>query len=265
MCFLVQAYPAQEDAGAISSPQQPIACVISKQESHKGKRSRGYIAMLSVERSWRRKGIGEFWQVWDGGFQNPNSIYLYSTETGRDDHRSHARARCSRGKWSCESLQSDCLTLYFDGQVILETEYDNLASLTLYGSLGFFREKRLHRFYLNGKDAYVYRTHDSRTLKPEPLIRLGLNRYRLVLPLPSQDTDDEDSGAISDSQSEKSLARARLSSAADWVIANGEETVSTQDIERHSRAGGQYLSDKGHDTKREIASILEGIDRTDIA
>jgi hypothetical protein len=105
----------------------------------------------------------------------------------------------------------------------------------------------------------------SRTLKPEPIIRLGLNRYRLVLPLPSQDTDDGDSGAISDSQSEKSLARARLSSAADWVIANGEETVSTQDIERHSRAGGEYLSDKGHDTKREIASILEGINRTDIA
>lgn len=220
--------------------------------------------MLSVERSWRRKGIGEFWQVWDGGFQNPNLIHLYSTETGRDDHRSHARARCSRGKWSCESLQSVCLTLYFDGQVILETEYDNLASLTLYGSLGFFREKRLHRFYLNGKDAYVCRIHISHT-QARTDHSPWLNSYRLVLPLPSQDTDDEDSGAISDSQSEKSLARARLSSAADWVIANGEETVSTQDIEQHSRAGGEYLSDKGHGTKREIASILEGINRTDIA
>jgi hypothetical protein len=40
-------------------------------------------------------------------------------------------------------------------QAVLETEYDNDASLTLYHSLGFFREKRLHRFYLNGKDAYV--------------------------------------------------------------------------------------------------------------
>ncbi|KAG7562346.1 hypothetical protein FFLO_02238 [Filobasidium floriforme] len=200
LCFL--AYPAQEDAGAISSLQQPIACVISKQESHKGKRSRGYIAMLSVERSWRRKGIAR-------------KLVEMTIEAMREQDAQ---------------------------EVILETEYDNLASLTLYGSLGFFREKRLHRFYLNGKDA-----------------------YRLVLPLPSQDTDDEDSGAISDSQSEKSLARARLSSAADWVIANGEETVSTQDIERHSRAGGEYLSDKGHNTKREIASILEGINRTDIA
>ena len=39
-------------------------------------------------------------------------------------------------------------------QVVLETEYDNTAALSLYESLGFIREKRLHRFYLNGKDAF---------------------------------------------------------------------------------------------------------------
>jgi peptide alpha-N-acetyltransferase len=39
------------------------------------------------------------------------------------------------------------------GQVVLETEYDNLSSLSLYDGLGFLREKRLHRFYSNGKDA----------------------------------------------------------------------------------------------------------------
>ena len=39
-------------------------------------------------------------------------------------------------------------------QVILETEYDNAAALSLYESLGFIREKRLFRFYLNGKDAF---------------------------------------------------------------------------------------------------------------
>ena len=38
-------------------------------------------------------------------------------------------------------------------QVVLETEYDNATSLSLYGHLGFVREKRLHRFYSNGKDA----------------------------------------------------------------------------------------------------------------
>lgn len=38
-------------------------------------------------------------------------------------------------------------------QVVLETEYDNASSLALYERLGFFREKRLTRFYSNGKDA----------------------------------------------------------------------------------------------------------------
>lgn len=39
-------------------------------------------------------------------------------------------------------------------QVVLETEFDNSAALSLYESLGFIREKRLFRFYLNGKDAF---------------------------------------------------------------------------------------------------------------
>jgi peptide alpha-N-acetyltransferase len=38
-------------------------------------------------------------------------------------------------------------------QIVLETEYDNRASLSLYGSMGFIKDRRLYRFYLNGKDA----------------------------------------------------------------------------------------------------------------
>ncbi len=39
-------------------------------------------------------------------------------------------------------------------QIALETEFDNAPALALYTSLGFVPEKRLHRFYLNGKDAF---------------------------------------------------------------------------------------------------------------
>ena len=39
-------------------------------------------------------------------------------------------------------------------QVILETEVDNNTSIAFYKRLGFMREKRLYRFYINGKDAY---------------------------------------------------------------------------------------------------------------
>jgi hypothetical protein len=56
-------------------------------------------------------------------------------------------------------------------QVVLETEFDNEAALKLYESLGFIREKRLFRFYMNGKDAFrllldlthLRQTDDSKT------------------------------------------------------------------------------------------------------
>jgi hypothetical protein len=71
------------------------------------------------------------------------------------------------------------LTFHFlsSFQVVLETEVDNEAALGLYSSLGFIREKRLYRFYMNGKDA-----------------------FRLVLPiLPSHDGDSSMEGIITSS------------------------------------------------------------------
>ena len=51
-------------------------------------------------------------------------------------------------------------------EVVLETESDNISALRFYRKLGFIKEKKLYRFYLNAKDA-----------------------YRLVLPLPDYITD----------------------------------------------------------------------------
>ena len=39
-------------------------------------------------------------------------------------------------------------------QVVLEAEVTNKAALGLYANLGFVRDKYLHRYYLNGADAY---------------------------------------------------------------------------------------------------------------
>jgi peptide alpha-N-acetyltransferase len=73
------------------------------------------------------------------------------------------------------------MTVEFDHrsypQVVLETEFDNAGALALYGSLGFMREKRLFRFYLNGKDA-----------------------FRLVLPVASPDWDQEEEGDDGDDE-----------------------------------------------------------------
>ncbi|WVQ76012.1 hypothetical protein IAR50_005648 [Cryptococcus sp. DSM 104548] len=93
--------------------EQPIATIISKLDSHRGK-YRGYIAMLSVHPSYRRRGIAR--QLVD--------------ITIEEMRRKGAN------------------------EVMLETEYDNDGSLALYDSMGFLREKRLWRFYSNEKDAF---------------------------------------------------------------------------------------------------------------
>ena len=39
-------------------------------------------------------------------------------------------------------------------QIVLEAEVGNEAALSLYGKLGFVRDKRLAKYYLNGSDAF---------------------------------------------------------------------------------------------------------------
>ena len=39
-------------------------------------------------------------------------------------------------------------------EVVLETEETNTPAIRLYERLGFFRSKKLHRYYLNGSSAY---------------------------------------------------------------------------------------------------------------
>jgi len=41
--------------------------------------------------------------------------------------------------------------------VVLEAEIDNMAALRLYDNLGFIRDERLHRYYLNDHDAFRLR------------------------------------------------------------------------------------------------------------
>lgn len=94
-------------------------------------------------------------------------------------------------------------------QVVLETEYDNFAALSLYESLGFIREKRLYRFYLNGKDA-----------------------FRLVLSVPLPDADNDDSGTSSGENTPTSTKRHRRSLAHRAILvspySDDEDEVSSR-------------------------------------
>ncbi|KAL1409640.1 N-alpha-acetyltransferase 30 [Vanrija albida] len=128
----------------------PIATIICKQDTHRERTNRGYIGMLSVQRGWRRRGIAR------------RLVELAIAEMeARGAH-----------------------------EIVLETEYDNEPSLALYERLGFMREKRLHRFYSNGKDA-----------------------FRLILPLAS----------YPGTESEEEADRGR------WLVAQGPDAVSELD------------------------------------
>ncbi|KZP30076.1 acyl-CoA N-acyltransferase [Athelia psychrophila] len=109
----------------------PVGVIVCKQSMHRHTANRGYIAMLSVSKDWRKRGIA--------------STLVRNAMNVMKEHGVE--------------------------EIVLETEFDNNAALSLYESLGFIREKRLYRFYLNGKDA-----------------------FRLVLEMPAASDDDDSEG-----------------------------------------------------------------------
>lgn len=83
--------------------------------SKDGSRMRGYIAMLAVDSNYRKRGIG-------------SSLVRNALVRMRDEYE-------------CD-------------EVFLEAEITNKGALALYARLGFVREKRMERYYMNGNDAF---------------------------------------------------------------------------------------------------------------
>mmetsp|Transcript_5211 Transcript_5211/g.8974 ORF Transcript_5211/g.8974 Transcript_5211/m.8974 type:complete len:158 (+) Transcript_5211:56-529(+) len=90
-----------------------VAVIICKLDRHR-EALRGYIAMLAVDKTVRKKGIGS------------RLVVL-----------------------AINQMQSEGCD-----EVVLEAEVTNSGALALYEKLGFLREKRLHKYYLNGGDAF---------------------------------------------------------------------------------------------------------------
>jgi len=84
------------------------------EDRYSTKIKRGYIAMLVVEKEYRAKGIG----------------------------------RTLVKKAIAEMISQGAK------EISLEAEVTNIGALRLYESLGFIRDKRLHRYYLSGTDAF---------------------------------------------------------------------------------------------------------------
>merc|ERR1712137_674720 len=94
--------------------KKTIGAIVCKLDKRRDSVSRGYIAMLAVDTTYRKKGIGSELVV--------RAIKEMENEGGEE--------------------------------VVLETEITNKGALVLYENLGFLRDKRLRRYYLNGQDAY---------------------------------------------------------------------------------------------------------------
>jgi len=92
-----------------------VGAIVCKLDMHRCRNTnRGYIAMLAVDKSLRGQGIG-------------SKLVRLSIERMRE-----------KGADEC----------------VLETEVTNKGALGLYRSMGFVKEKRLHKYYLNGNDAF---------------------------------------------------------------------------------------------------------------
>ncbi|XP_028174525.1 N-alpha-acetyltransferase 30-like [Ostrinia nubilalis] len=90
-----------------------IGAIVCKLDMHRNVVKRGYIAMLAVDEKYRKKKIG-------------SRLVRKAIQAMINDNAD---------------------------EVVLETEITNKPALKLYENLGFVRDKRLFRYYLNGVDA----------------------------------------------------------------------------------------------------------------
>ncbi|XP_076040138.1 uncharacterized protein LOC143024803 isoform X2 [Oratosquilla oratoria] len=93
--------------------EEVVGAIVCKLDVHKKVTVRGYIAMLAVDQRYRKRKIGS------------NLVQRAIRAMALDDA----------------------------DEVVLETEITNKSALRLYENLGFVRDKRLFRYYLNGVDA----------------------------------------------------------------------------------------------------------------
>ena len=108
-----------------------VGAIVCKLDYHKKIYKRGYIAMLAVDKNFRKRKIGS------------TLVKKAIDAMIGDDADEVSISYQSRTWW----------VTFFLRQVVLETEITNMPALQLYENLGFVRDKRLFRYYLNGVDA----------------------------------------------------------------------------------------------------------------
>lgn len=93
--------------------EECVGAIVCKLDTHRKVIKRGYIAMLAVDVKYRKRKIG-------------SNLVRRAIQAMVEDNAD---------------------------EIVLETEITNQPALRLYENLGFVRDKRLFRYYLNGVDA----------------------------------------------------------------------------------------------------------------
>lgn len=113
-------YSSESVAGSeipLNERGKMVGTILCKAERERGETFKGYIAMLTVDDKYRKRGIG-----------------VKLARIGI----------CRMFELGCE-------------EIALEAEATNVGALSLYEKLGFMRDELLCRYYLNGSDAYRLR------------------------------------------------------------------------------------------------------------
>jgi peptide alpha-N-acetyltransferase len=133
LCICVYVHQPPDNSVDSSIRKKIIGTIVCKLESIGDHVKSGYIAMLAVDKSYRKRGIG---------MKLVNMGIERMIEMG------------------CREivLETEVRILFnaFNGSdLILQiTKASNLGALSLYTKLGFIKEEKLARYYLNGGDAY---------------------------------------------------------------------------------------------------------------
>lgn len=125
-----------------SHDNQYVGAIVCKLDMHMNVR-RGYIAMLAVRKEYRKLKIGTTLVT--------KAIKVGNIMSPHD--RKHALNSLYTYMYLIISFNLQAMLADNADEVVLETEMRNEPALRLYENLGFVRDKRLFRYYLNGVDA----------------------------------------------------------------------------------------------------------------
>lgn len=117
-----------------------IGAIVCKLDMHRNVVKRGYIAMLAVDEKYRNRKIGS--RLARKAIK-VSKLYDFANHPYMLIHNS----------FSINFIYFQAMIDDNADEVVLETEITNKPALRLYENLGFVRDKRLFRYYLNGVDA----------------------------------------------------------------------------------------------------------------